>query len=475
VTQSGAYLALYLLGVAFQLGFGPRRQTALCCALGFLTGLALWVVAAAVVLASPFAYGERTAIAAYVVPLVVCVVAAGRRWRPGRRELVIVAAWTAASAVLFVWLCSFDSSRFSADSRHIVSSALELPEDGSLRYLAGKGGFHILAHSIAQFTSADYNYALSAVTGLALAPLFVVVGWRGLERLGAADVRARVLVVIAAAATVGTYNYLWHLVYIHNNLGSAVYLFAFAATFWLAELEEDTAYLPAAFLFLAGYTLHRVEAPAFAVILVLITVFPSKLPRRALTIGLAAFTISCALWYGVVLVENAPRLTDARKDQLAQVMIALLAAWLVVSRTRLRSLARHLPRALAAVFALLLVYGYFERNYEVERSADAFYQNLIVQRHHMWGYAWPAVLALWALSLTAPAPPAGHVLSYGALLAFLGVAAFALEHPYRVGPTDSGNRMMIQVLPVAMLYFSMQFLPLFRDTRARDENPERSR
>ena len=111
-------------------------------------------------------------------------------------------------------------------------------------------------------------------------------------------------------------------------------MFAFAATWWLAELEDDTAYLPGAILFLIAYGLQRVEAPVFALPLAIVAVFPSKLPRRALTISLAVFCGWFALWYGEIVEPGSKRLTESRADLIALGMLLVLAAWIVASRTR---------------------------------------------------------------------------------------------------------------------------------------------
>ncbi len=476
MTQPVVFVALYLLGLSFHLGFGPRRQPALCCALGFVTGLALWVLCAGIALELPVPYDATTAKAAYLIPFTVCSAVTAVRWRPTPRQVAIVVAWTLASAVFYIWLASFDSSRFSADSRHIVSAGLKLPSEKSFRYLSSKGAFQLLAHSIAKFTPDDYLYALSSATGLALAPLFIVVGWRGLDRLGGRGAAPRALVVVTAVATVTAYNYLWHLVYIHNNLASAVYVFAFAAMFWLAELEQDTAYLPGAVLFLIAYGLQRVEAPVFALPLAVIAIFPSKLPRRALTIAFAVFCGWFAIWYGEVVATGSERLSEERADLIALGMIAAFVTWIVASRTRWIVHARHLPRAFAAALVLLLVYGYFARHAALSKSVDALHHNLLWPRDHMWGYTWHALLGLTALSLTSPAVPSGRILSYAALLGFLMILAFGLQHPYRHGVTDSANRMVIQVVPLAMFYFAMQFAPLagrFTPTSRRATNGDR--
>jgi hypothetical protein len=69
------------------------------------------------------------------------------------------------------------------------------------------------------------------------------------------------------------------------------------------------------------------------------------------------------------------------------------------------------------------------------------------------------------LSFTTPSVPHARIFSYGAVTTFLLIMVLGLSHPYRPGPTDSANRMMLQVLPLAMFYFAMKFVPLLSRER----------
>jgi hypothetical protein len=389
----------------------------------------------------------------FVLPLGGCVIAASLRWRPSRRELLVVAAWTLASGLFFYWISTFNVARFSHDSKHILRHALEMPAPAALAYSTEKGIFLLLAHSIAQFAQEDYLYALAPAIGASAAPLFVLFGWRGLARRGADRPLARALVAMAALATFSTYNYLWHSVYIHTNLGTAVYLFGLAGTIWLAEMEQETAYLPSVFLFLAAYALHRPEGVLFALVIIVIGILPSRLPRSPVGMGLALYTLGSALYlWWLPAAPGDAKMSAERASIVAYLGIAVFSLWLIAAWTRWIALTRHLPRALLIVIALTLVAGYVHSPVELVNSAGALYRNLFEQHHQMWGFSWHVVMALALLSLAVPAVPGGCVLSYGALLSLLLVLLLGLVHPWRYGPTDSGNRIMLQVLPLCSSY-----------------------
>lgn len=454
MTQAVAYLALHLLGVAFHLGFGPRTRPGLCCALGFLTGLALWVLAALVVIVSPLRYDAVTAAAAYVVPLAVCAGFAARRWRPTRAELAVVVGYAAAFAAATAWLASFDASRFSPDSRNLVVAGLNLGDTGvaQLDQLSLRGGFQIVAHSIAVFTGDGYAWALSSVIGLSIAPILVALAARAAPLPVAA---------LAAGVVFTTYNVTFHLFYVHTNLGAAAYLLGAFGLFWLAERDAEPAYLPGALVCLAAFSLHRVEGPIFAAIAIVVAVFPSQLPRRTLAIGLALYAVPCALWHVYLGTAPSEHLTRSIALVIAAATIGLVAAYLVVPR----SLARHAPRAAAAALAIGIAAAAFVRPDAMSTTFRALHANLLDPPLAMWGHTWYVVGALAALCLLVPAPPAGRVLAYGALCTALAIVLLGVRHPYRSGVTDSGNRLALQVLPLAVLYVTVALGPHLRRPR----------
>ncbi len=454
MTQAVVYLALHVLGVAFQLAFGPRRAPGLCSALGFVTGLALWVFGALIVIVSPLRYDAVTAGIAFAVPLAICAAFAARRWRPTRRELAVVVGYTAAFAIAAVWLCSFDASRFSVDSRNLVVAGLRLGDRGvpDMEVVNVRGIFQIVAHSLAAFTGDDFAWALAPVTGLSLAPVMFAIGGRAAPRPVAA---------LAAVAVLTTYNITYHLVYIHTNLPSAVYLLGALGLYWLAEREREPAYLPGALVCLAAFSLHRVEGPLFAAIAIAVAVFPTALPRRTIAAGLVIYAAPIALWHLHLAQSPTRHLTSTIAYAIAGGSLALIPAYLWTPA----AVRRHAPRIVALALAVALAIGAFLHPEAASQTLRALRTNLLDLPLAMWGPTWYVVGALALVSLAVPAPPAGRILSYGALCTALAIVLFGMRFPYRAGITDSGNRLALQVLPLAMLYFTVALGPLLRRPR----------
>lgn len=451
MSQGVVYVALFVLGVVCQLAVGPRDRPGLCGALGFLTGLAVWALGALVVIASPLRYDATTATLPFAIPLAIATVLARRRWRPSRRDLAILGAWTLGFTVAVVWLCSFDASRFSPDSRNLVVAGLRLAGTGHADFeaIATRGVFQILAHSLAAFTTDDYGWALASVTGLSIGPLFAALLWRSVHPA---------IALLAAAVVLTTYDVTFHLFYIHTNLGAAAYLLGALGLLWRAESEQDARYLPGALVFLGAFALHRAEGALHAAVVIVVAIYPSKLPRRTLATGLALYAIPCALWYLRVAATPHALLTANVARLLAAGTLALLVG-LVAIPARLRA---HAPRALAVAMAIALVVAALVHPREVEATLRAMHANLLDTPLAMWGHTWWVIPALVAFAWVAPPTPHGETLAYGALCTLGMILLLGAQHPYRVGVTDSGNRLMLQVLPLALLYVTARLAPTLR-------------
>jgi hypothetical protein len=457
--QIALFVALYALGLSLVLAFGPRTRTALCCALAFPSGLALYVLAATFLVLSPVPYTRASAVALFAILAVPSAVAATRRWRPTRAAVTTVLAWSAGFAAFVVWLHGFDASRLSHDSSAIVHTGLRLAELEGARHalLSTKGSFHIVVHSLAYFTSDAYLWAIAPAIAGGLAALFVVLGVEGLRALGACRPRSIALVVLAVVVLMTTYMVSFHAFYIHSNSGGALYALAFVGLWWLSELDGSTDALPVAALLLVAFVAQRNEGPVFGAILILTCVVPSALPRRALDRFVAGYCAIVAAIY--LLLEGAPHFhfTEGRRRMTLALTLATGVAWLIASRTPLARLRRVVPQLAVGGMLVLGVVAYLA-SASMRNSIDVMYGNTIAQRRtgQMWGSVWTVVAASFALTALLPGVRRASAFAWSAVGTLLLILLIALMHPYRMSPHDSGNRMLLQVIPLALFYLTLK-------------------
>lgn len=468
------YLGLFALGACFNLAVGPRRDGALVAVLAFPCGLAVWVLAGVIALAIGVPLGPLIGISSLLAGTAAFGWAALRRGRPTPEVWRPLAMWAALFAVSTAVLCSFSAAKFSGDSHQILRLAHLLGRGAPLEptvagYLSDRGIFTIISYSAADVIGASLLYSLAPVLGLSLAALFAVCADRMAQRVGADPRPTRILIALAVVALITTFNPSYHLFYIHMNQGSAIYLLGFAALAWLADSSDDPAFLPPAFLCLAAFSLHRVEAPVFAGLFAVFAFYPGGPSRRALAPWFAGYTIFVAAWmirFGSVAPADSEFLSAGRAAMLAGAIAACFAGWFLLTTAPFRRLRRLVPVVVAALMAVALVAAFELKPEHMTRSYDALAENVGGLRSGAWGITWWVVALVSALALLAPPLPAGRALFLAVPVAAALTMLLAYGRiPYRIGLGDSANRMFLHYLPIAMLYPLVKLAPRISERR----------
>ncbi|MGH7337873.1 MAG: hypothetical protein ACREI7_09860, partial [Myxococcota bacterium] len=359
-------------------------------------------------------------------------------------------------------MTSINLAVLSPDSHSIAVLGRVFAEDQGLAHgvvhrLANQGPLLVVAHSTATFLDFDFLFSLAPVLGLTFIAVFALALWHG---LGALRAPGRVAIVALVTAVLFTVHLLqFHFVYLHENLGSAVYLFGFVALYWLAEVEEDATPLPVAFLCLTAFCLVRVENPIGAVIFLAVTVVPGRVPRTAIATPLATFVAVVVAW-NLVLAFSLPsggimKLNAGRCAILASLVVAFYAYWLASRASVLARTNHHVP-VLAAIGCALALAGAFALEPDVMgASLSAMVENL--GAFEDWGVAWYGALALGVLGLLSDRPRGGVAFVYGVAL-YLGVVLLlAFTHgAYTVKSNESAARMSLHVLPLAFFYLGLK-------------------
>lgn len=464
--QALALLALHLLGLAVALAIGPRRAPALCAALAFPVGLAAAVLLALLVMLLGLSYEPLVLGGAMALTTAVAATAAARRGLD-RRALTVVAAWTAGFALACPLIAHANVALISTiDSHRLLTLAIVMVNDGgmtdsTIAQLDRWGVFQVVAHSLAGLAATDFLYSLPVALGLSFLPAFALCLWHGLDAVDAPPDRRGPLVALVTAALATMSMVAYHVIYVHTNMGSAIYLFGFVVLFWIAEVKRDPSWLPLAFLSLAALALHRTEAPLVALLFLAFTVGQTELPRRPITICLALYALVVALWQEALarhVSEASQFLTPGRSRMLWLASGAVLAWWLASARPAVRALNRRLPVVIGAGAALAVAAAFALKPAHMGESLASWAVNLTSLS--LWGQTWLVLAVLTLLALAAPAPPFRQAFAIGlpVYAAFVLLLAF-LRVPYRLGLGDSANRMTIHFVPLLLLYLALKLLP----------------
>lgn len=455
------FVPLQLLGTALAM-CGLPAAPHLCGALGFPLGLAALVIVT--LLAT--AFGVPFTAASVAIAIAALAIGAGlalRRRPPAAGTLPIVAGWAAAFGLAAAAASAVSWTTHTTDSHVFLAYARLVADDagfapGLLSNIASYGVFVIVAQALAGLLGMEYLYSLSPVLGLSFAASFAALLVAALRALAVAPRRRAAIAALVTIALFSTWFVQFHALYVHTNLGSALYLFVFVGLFWLAEVARDARPLPLAFLALAAFAIQRVEAPLVAALFAALMMLPTALSRRATTASYALFFAIVALWNLVLaatLGADDGFLTPAR----AIAMVVLLAALFVVPWLRqLGPLAWLAPRGgtLAALaLALALALAFALKPGHMWTSTVALATNLTAFRH--WGVVWPMLALLMLGGALAPRVVAARPLALGLILFFaLILVLVAGRVPYRVSPSDSAVRMALHVVAIGFFYLGLK-------------------
>ncbi len=467
MTQVFLFLLLHLVGMALTFATGLSRLPALACALGFPVGLAATVLLGLFLLVIGIPY-TATSLALSVAVLVAAAWMA-RRPRLDRAMLSFAAVWTlgftAAAALASAW----NLAQMNYDSHQMVLLAGVIGRDGQLEArtlleLQSWGVFQVVAQSLTTFIGQDFLYGLQPIFGLSFLPVFALTLWRATGLLGVEGRLRTATVILTTTALFSSYMFAHHFVFIHTNLGTAVYLFIYVVLSWLAELEGDPFPLPIAFLCLIALALHRLEAPGMALLALVPALATTRLPRRAITPLLATFTVLIVGWY-IELAAHVPAdglfLTPTRCVLVAAGVTAFFGWWMLADRVRLPALRRHFELLVASGFVLGLVLAFVAKPAHMIKSAAAWGKNLFRLKH--WGWTWYVLIPAALASLPLAPPPRHRAFSFTIWLALVYTMLLALPRiPYRYALLDSANRMTIHILPLLFFYLALKAVPYMK-------------
>lgn len=461
-------VAVYVVGLCWVLPARSRLGPGFCCAVAYPFGSVLWVLGSLLLLWSPFRYSAASSAAGWGVLMVVGVLVNALGVHRGARfsgrdfgTLAVGTALFACAAALASW---WNISSWSFDSKVIVSMGRSIAYYGEItpvigRELASRNIFPVIVQGASIFVGLPYLYAAPPILAACFLVLFAQLGVRALAHPSTPKAATWSLVILTTCTMGTTYTFIVHYFYLHDNFAAAVFLFLFAACFWFAEREQESAWLPFAFSFLLALSLVRVEAPLLALLFLLIAHSQSKLPARVLDSWVIAYAVAVEIWYAVLVhymgdgghvLRPGPHILDPDRALLIMGAVpAVCIAALVLRAPRLAALRRRTPQLIAGILALAVVASLATDGERMLRSGQSVLNSMMDDR---WGGAWYVFLGFGLLALALPRVGFHHVFTYGtfALLAFIYLISF-YRAPYGADWYSTANRVLTSGVP--LLYF----------------------
>lgn len=419
-------------------------------------GVAAFVVALLAAVALPA--GLASPVGVLVVVTATATAAAVWRgtlapWPP--RVVVLTAA--VLVAVVAVVTAAVPLANLTADTYRYLTVAGVLAADADVAALTP---FTLQTRSLAVgalhgLAPADPGY-LRAVTPLLAASTLAAVGLLVHEITAGLERTTRLALALGAVALLLTnHRFLYNAFYLNGHLLFAVWTLVVVGTCWRRLRRTDDGLGDAAVVGVLGaaLVLVRPEGALWAVLVVLPAVLDDEVPIawRRLVLGLPA--VASLVWHAGVLLVEWPRSGEPLgADLVGPIALAVLVVAVAAALPLPGPLGRARPLLLVHVglWAAVAVLGASDPTL-LRRAVGPTVRNVLLAG------GWGVSLALLAMLLTAAALlrrvpgesawlfPIVSFVPFGLLLAFLRGGG------YRVGAGDSLNRMLLHVVPIAVV------------------------
>jgi hypothetical protein len=256
-------------------------------------------------------------------------------------------------------------------------------------------------------------------------------------------------------------RYVFNSFYVNGHLFFAACFVVIAASGWLLATEREApraALLGLVVIALPALIVTRPEAPLAALLALAPLLLSPSVSWRDRALALGIYGISTTLWHGYIVMAYLDQSSGAPVSATGPLIlgVASVAAMPLLLWTSLTQMSRVLLLvAEGAVWLALIVLAARDPTILV-KSLSATYENLVLGAGG-WGLS---VVLLSALVLAAIILCHEKSLIYlrfpltTSIPLFLLLAYFR-EIPYRVGHGDSLNRMLIQIVPLAVLFIAV--------------------
>jgi hypothetical protein len=476
MSQSLFVVALYLLGINAGLLFRGRLPATFLIISGFLWGATLWVFAVMAYMILGIAVnGLSLSLGLGTVSMLIIIRHAQRgSWRVSRSEWLGGAGMALLLGGVAVLAATYNYAAATPDSINIILFGRLLALDGVTPWvsqrLSSYGIFLPALHAASVLLGDAYLWAIQPTLGIVFALLFGYFSFRTMKRLAANQAVARGLWIGVSVLTllVGTFFMFFQSVYIHNNFLSGLYLFVAVASFYSAVVEERHEWLVFGVLALVAFSFARTEAPLYSLIFLSIVLAPDQLTYRTRLYATLAYAIPVAVWYAFLF--NAIRdshILNQERIGLILAIIALFAAGMAMTRiTWIRDrILPLLPYLMLLTLVLILGVTFVRQPTDLKHATRVTFDNMFFAQwwhetwaSNWWGVTWFAVVALAAIAVLLPRIADERLFVVGITGFFVLLFDFILVRSvYRSGWGDSGNRMLVHVLPLIFFYLTIKY------------------
>ena len=449
------YISLHVIGLFFTLPLSKKIPVWFLACTGFIWGMVIWITCSMVALFLGLTYSWMN-MALLLAPLVIAAVMMNISQKTlflSRKQWGTILASFGFISILAFAVTQKSYVFATSDSFGYIYHGKILAEAGLVPWTVDHFTKLGLFSSVIQMSShllpgeylSGYQTIMACIliAGLFLSMVDIFISHFS-KKISFLFAGGLVLILI-------TKIFLNHAFYIHNNLPAAVFLFIALYSYWrfLKSNIKEWMILATVAITIFGFT--RIEGPLYVILLLLLVISSNKLaPKQALILVLP-YAIIAISWH-LFLYTTVVHPEQLSQKNLLVIILALsgLTLLALVSK-KIPVLLAVLPELMLSSLFFGLILAFLIEPEHMITSTTHFWQNLVDM--FSWGWSWFAVLALIPFTLlNNKQHPENRMLIYSAIGYILIVLLLALARiPYRLGETDSANRLMLQIQPIILL------------------------
>jgi hypothetical protein len=374
-----------------------------------------------------------------------------------REETVSAAVCFVGISIVGACFHSINLTSFSPDSFGFIKSALNFVELQDHKLLISDASiFYKLLHSFAVLLKKPYFIGLTPAVGVCL--LITLAAYLYTHTLQANCSRQLALIISTALVVffLLTLHTQAQFFYSNNHLFTACYL-TLAVIFFVKGIDLNSSklvYLAAICLGLASFS--RVETNLYGVILLLLFVSNDHL-TKATQIKTSLIYGAVAMWHPLILLLDSPGSTYGTYPLLLLVMTPFFCAafYALTDIPIVQWLHRSMHILLPWMLIIALVVAFLLKGEHMQVSAQRFFYNLFIDG--LWGSFWWVCVTALIIQLFYYKKVSDLTMRFMLSVFLVVLLTFLLSYlrtPYRLGWTDSGNRIVFHIAPVVLLWLA---------------------
>lgn len=446
------YLSLYIIGLFCIWPLSKRIPRWFLACTAFVWGLLLWMFCSMIILflGLPFSW---LSMGISMLPFLISALYMNIKnstFSLSTKDIILILGIFLGLTCLSYLFSRISLVYATTDSFNYIYHGKVLARDGltpwSLNNFTKLGSFSSIIQMTSQLLPGEYLSGYQTILGIILILVLFIGMMEELKREF-----SRFISIIASGSitlVLGSIIFQHHIFYIHNNLPAGLFLFLALFSFWHYYKTSVSEWNFIGIIALTGFSFTRIEGPLYTVLILLflISIKPQSYKK---TLGQVLPYTGLTIFWHIYLLVNV-----LQNEQLSQVNLLLIIASLVgltilalISKW-LPVLLKILPQVLLSVMAFSLILAILFEPDHMITSITHFWQNLT--NIYFWSWTWFVVLAFIPVMLKNNQDhPEKRLLLYSIAGYILIILLLVLARiPYRLGQTDSANRLMLQILPV---------------------------